>query len=171
MKQQLSAFMDGEISLEEAPHLITAVKAGGAVKQAWADYHLIGDAMRGDQALSTDLTARIMVALEAEPTILLPNPQHAGNHQSTQAHQDAKQNLVLGNQRFYTSHKLWSIAASVAAVLFVGVITLQQYMQEETLAPVQIAQELPEEYLAAHQSAAPSNAAYYIQQASYTEHN
>jgi sigma-E factor negative regulatory protein RseA len=174
MKQQLSAFIDGEIVPNEAPHLITAVKAGGEVKQAWSDYHLIGDVMRGDQVLNTDLTSRIMLALESEPTILVPNLQEVVNNQSLEFPELGSITNKVSMKKTNESHssysnRLWSIAASVAAVFFVGVMTLQQYMQEDTLAPVQIAQELPEEYLAAHQFAAPSSAAYYIQNASFTE--
>lgn len=167
MKQQLSAFIDGEMSPDEASHLVTAVKAGGEVKQAWSSYHLIGDVMRGDQALSKDLTSRIMQALDAEPTVLAPNLQQSAHIQSDDS---VSQEGLKPNQtkRILQSNRLWSIAASVAAVFFVGVMTLQQYMQEDALAPVQIAQELPEEYLAAHQFAAPSSAAYYIQNASFT---
>ena len=35
--------------------------------------------------------------------------------------------------------------------------------------PVEIAQSMPTEYLQAHQAAAPSSAAYYIQNASFAE--
>lgn len=174
MKQQLSAFIDGEIMPNEAPHLVTAVKAGGEIKQAWSSYHLIGDVMRGDQVLNTDLTSRIMQALESEPTILVPNLQQVVNNQPIDFPElESVSNKVLikktSASHSSNSNRLWSIAASVAAVFFVGVMTLQQYMQEDKLAPVQIAQELPEEYLAAHQFAAPSSAAYYIQNASFTE--
>jgi sigma-E factor negative regulatory protein RseA len=67
----------------------------------------------------------------------------------------------------------------VSAVMFVGVMVMQQQLNQpqqavavqvaEQLAPVEIAQSVPTEYLQAHQAAAPSSAAYYIQTASYTE--
>ena len=44
-----------------------------------------------------------------------------------------------------------------------------QLNQAEELAPVEIAQSVPTEYLQAHQAAAPNGAAYYIQTASFTE--
>ena len=54
--------------------------------------------------------------------------------------------------------------------MFVGVMVFQQqFSQPEQLAPVEIAQSIPTEYLQAHQAAAPSSAAYYIQNASYAE--
>ena len=39
----------------------------------------------------------------------------------------------------------------------------------ETLAPIEIAESIPTEYLQAHQAAAPTGAAYYIQDASFVE--
>jgi sigma-E factor negative regulatory protein RseA len=73
--------------------------------------------------------------------------------------------------------------------MFVGVMVLQQQLSQPTmqptvqvamqkvpkplqaqeLQPVEIAQSVPTEYLQAHQAAAPSAGAYYIQTASYTE--
>jgi sigma-E factor negative regulatory protein RseA len=64
----------------------------------------------------------------------------------------------------------WSIAASVAAVMFVGWVVLQQQVHNNVnAAPAQIAQNVASEYVLAHQSMAPSSTAYYIQPASYSE--
>ncbi len=166
MKDQLSAFMDGEFDIESAEHLITSVKSGGELKSCWTQYHLIGDTLRGDfgrgalgrgkAQMSHDFTARVMRALDSEPTVLLPNVQNSAQ--------------ISSKQSSYKSTKFWSVAASVAAVMFVGVMVLQQQLnQPEVLAPVEIAQSVPTEYLQAHQAAAPSNAAYYIQSANYKE--
>ena len=162
MKNQLSALMDGELSIDESAHLITSAKTGGELKNCWAHYHLIGDALRGDVGLGGinmqyDFSNRVMRALESEPTAL------ASNLAAT---------TILGSQKtaYKTSTKLWSVAASVAAVMFVGVMVFgQQFSQTEVLVPVEIAQSVPTEYLQAHQAAAPSSAAYYIQNASFAE--
>ena len=176
MKDQLSAFMDGEFDIESAEHLITSVKSGGELKSCWTQYHLIGDTLRGDFGrgdfekgdfeqgnlglgkvqMSHDFTARVMRALDSEPTVLLPNVQNSAQ--------------ISSKQSSYKSTKFWSVAASVAAVMFVGVMVLQQQLnQPEVLAPIEIAKSVPTEYLHAHQAAAPSNAAYYIQSANYRE--
>ena len=156
MKDQLSALIDGEFDIESSEHLITSVKSGGELKSCWTHYHLIGDALRGEGYMSHDFSHRVMNALEAEPTLLAPNNQIQANIPSKQA--------------TYKTGKFWSVAASVAAVMFVGVMVLQQQInQPEALTPVEIAQSVPTEYLQAHQAAAPSNAAYYIQAANYTE--
>ena len=156
MKDQLSALMDGEFDTESSEHLITSVKSGGELKTCWTHYHLIGDAMRGEVHMSRDFSHRVMNALDAEPTLLAVYGQN--------------QAQISSKQSSYNTPKFWSVAASVAAVMFVGVMVLQQQInQPEVLAPVEIAQSVPTEYLQAHQAAAPSNAAYYIQTANYTE--
>ena len=156
MKDQLSALMDGEFDTESSEYLITSVKSGGELKSCWTHYHLIGDAMRGEVYMSGDFSHRVMNALEAEPTLLATYGQ-------------SRVQISSKPSTYYTP-KFWSVAASVAAVMFVGVMVLQQQAnQSETLAPVEIALSVPTEYLQAHQAAAPSNAAYYIQTANYTE--
>ena len=155
MKDQLSALIDGEFDIDAAEHLITSAKTGGELKNCWAHYHLIGDAMRGDVHMHHDFSRRVMSALDAEPTVLAAN-------QATPVSSKLS--------RYKKSTKLWSLAASVAAVMFVGVMVFQQqFSQPESLSPVEIAQSVPTEYLQAHQAAAPTGAAYYIQAASYTE--
>ena len=150
MKDQLSALIDGEFDVASAEHLITSIQSGGEMETCWQRYHLIGDAMRGDRYLSSDFSARVMSALDAEPTVLAPKP--AINNQV-----ERKKSLLQSNQ-------FWSVAASVAAVMFVGLMVLQQQLTgSEEMSPVEIAQALPLEYLEAHQAAAPSGAAYYIQ--------
>lgn len=151
MKDQISALIDDEISLHEAEYLYTALKAEGESRECWMTYHLIGDAMRGSPTFKNDLRQRIMQQIDAEPAVLAPK------------------NVKPALESAKTS-RLWSVAASMAAVMFVGMIVLQQQPQQaEDILPMEIAQSLPAEYLQAHQSVVPSSAAYYIQSAAYTE--
>ncbi len=96
--------------------------------------------------LKPGFNERLMQKMESEPAILAPR---------------AKKTAIK-------TSSMWSIAASFAAVMFVGWMVLHQQVQEG-LAPVEIAQNVPSEYLLAHQSMAPTNAAYFIQPASYTQ--
>jgi sigma-E factor negative regulatory protein RseA len=166
MKDQLSALIDGEFDIESAEHLITSAKSGSELKSCWAHYHLIGDSMRGDIAMRYDFSQRVMSALENEPTVLAPNT--VSETPALQANTGAASRASsIAN---YKSSKFWSVAASAAAVMFVGAMVAQQQLSApEQLAPVEIAQSVPTEYLQAHQAAAPNGAAYYIQTASYTE--
>ena len=167
MKDQLSSLMDGEFDIESSEHLITSVKSGGELKNCWTQYHLIGDTLRGDIGrggvqMRHDFSTRVMTALENEPTLLAPSLTSSASTST-----GATSGASIAN---YKSSKFWSVAASVAAVMFVGVMVLQQQLNApEQLAPVEIAQNVPTEYLQAHQAAAPSSAAYYIQTANFTE--
>jgi len=157
MKDQLSALIDGEFEIESSQHIIKSIESGGELKEAWHHYHLIGDAMRGNCTLRHDFGARVMQALETEPTVMAIN-------------RDAVTGDAPVAKYKLKSTKFWSVAASVAAVMFVGLMLLQQqFSGTEELSPVEIAQNIPTEYLQAHQSSAPSSASYYIQTASYTE--
>jgi len=150
MKDQISALMDDELAPDATEHLITSVKTGGESAECWAIYHLIGDTMRGNPIFRADFHLRLMQLLDAEPTALAPKG--------------------LFNKSLVKTPIVWSVAASVAAVAFVGWTVLQQQVQNGNDAtPIEIAQNLPSEYLLAHQASAPSGAAYYIQPATYTE--
>lgn len=146
MKEQISALMDGDLALEDAEYLMTAIKANGEATQAWSTYHLIGDVMRGDALMHKDLSQRIMQEIAKQPTVLAPKAS------------------VIAKRPV-----LWSAAASVAGLFFVSWMVLHQQVQHADLAPVEIAQNVPSEYLLAHQSMAPTNAAYFIEPAAYTQ--
>ncbi|MGQ0442899.1 MAG: sigma-E factor negative regulatory protein [Methylophilaceae bacterium] len=163
MKDQLSAMMDGEIEIESSEHIITSIKSGGELKEAWQHYHLIGDVMRGDVHMCHDFSMRVMQALDAEPTILAINKNGVAL---------AAAEKTAAKMSLFRTTKVWSVAASVAAVMFVGLMVLQQQLGDsEEASPVEIAQNIPLEYLQAHQAAAPSGAAYYIQNANYQNGN
>jgi sigma-E factor negative regulatory protein RseA len=157
MKEQLSALIDGEFDIENANHLLLAAKSEGELKQVWVSYHLIGDVMRGDVMHRGNMANRVLDALESEPTVLAPRASR-----ETKAYASSKQ--------IYSRPVFWSVAASVAAVMFVGLMLLQnQSMDQNAISPMQMADAIPSDYLAAHQTYAPNSAAYYIQNASYTE--
>ncbi len=104
MTQELSTLMDGELEAHEAERAIRTVCGSDDLKQKWHEYHLIGDALRGDSPRRADARRRIMAALEAEPTVLAPKrrlPEAAGRI-------------------------AFAAAASVATVAVVGWMGLQQ---------------------------------------------
>ena len=167
MKNQLSALIDGEFDATSVEHLITSAKSGGELKQCWTHYHLIGDVMRGESHMRQDFSARLMIELEKEPIIFRPNSSANITHNDSTSI-GAQSRLSSLQAKYAKNSKAWSVAASVAAVMFVGVMVLQ-INQPEQLAPMEIAQSVPMEYLQAHQAAAPNASAYYIQNASFSE--
>lgn len=154
MKNELSALIDNELNIDELARILNAAKSNEDVRSAWKHYHLIGDAMRGDAQMTDDFSSRVMQALESEPTVLAIKKTQHDDTESVQR----------------KAPVFWSIAASVAAVMFVGLMVFKMQLGDaEDLSPVELAQSLPIEYLQAHQSVAPSGSSYYIQSASFTE--
>jgi sigma-E factor negative regulatory protein RseA len=145
MKENLSAWIDGELGDQQARQLPQQLKRDAQLRGNWDCYHLIGDALRGVQG--PDLCSKIRARLDAEPTVLAP-------------------------QRRSTAERLrWvalSVAASVAAVAFVGWMALSGVQQDSAqIAAVPAAEvkqvavpagEVANDYLLAHQRYSPSNA-------------
>jgi len=174
MNEQLSALIDDEIALADAAHLLASVQSSKQLGDAWSHYHLIGDAMRGAPPFSSDFKQNLMQKIELEATVLSPSAL-VGSRVETQA--VAKTRLP----------RSWSIAASVAAVMVVGWVTVQQQPMIDAgmkMAAIQSAapqkettetnvaslkESIPTEYLMAHQASAPSLSSYYIQTVNYAE--
>lgn len=156
MKDQISALMDGELELESSSHVFEALKSSGDYYETWSTYHLISDAMRGNPEFSSDFHKRVMGKIDAEPTVLAPKRRF----------------------EFKRSHLL-SVAASVAAVMFVGWMVLQQQAQSPTqdlpaaaVAQSNVSPESMNAYLLAHQELAPEGGmqtSYYVRPVTYSE--
>lgn len=162
MTEQISALIDDEHAIEDVQHIVARIHANRLAAEAWSQYHLIGDAMRGVSAFSPDFKQSLMQRLEQEPTVLAPNVAQApsGSANRFKGRMPAK----------------WSIAASFAAVMLVGWMALHTQTQSDSeLASVEVAkvapveQEIPAEYLMAHQASAPSASSYYVQSVGYSE--
>ncbi len=160
MSEQISALMDDEIALEDASRLIASLHNNKQAAEVWSDYHLIGDAMRGNAMFSKNFKQNLMQKIEMEPTVLAPKAAQ----QNSQKLAEFKEKLPVK----------WSMAASFAAVMVVGWMALQQ--QTTSVAPamemaqVEMSEQaIPDEYLYAHQATAPSTSSYYIQSVNYAE--
>jgi sigma-E factor negative regulatory protein RseA len=160
MNEQISALIDDEIAVDDAGHLITAVQSNKQAAEAWGQYHLIGDAMRGASVFNPDFKQNLMHKIDSEATVLSPNAALANRVAEPKQQTGVKGKIATG----------WSIAASFAAVMVVGWMVMHQQTQSgNELAPVEVAQSIPAEYLTAHQASAPSASSYYIQSVSYAE--
>ena len=145
MKQNLSAWMDDELSGQQADALPAQIKGNAELRRDWDCYHVIGDALRGIQG--PDLSARIRARLDAEPTVLAPRGRSKPEKLRWAA---------------------LSMAASVAAVAFVGWMALPGTQQDNMRVASAPAREVPQavapaggganDYLLAHQRYSPSNA-------------
>lgn len=77
MKNEISALMDDELDPDAASRCLQRLKQDPDLVQGWRDYHLIGDALRGELRPSFD--ARFAQRLAAEPTVLAPRAVRAAN--------------------------------------------------------------------------------------------
>ena len=149
MKEEISALMDDELDADSRQHLLQVLTAGGELAASWSTYHLIGDAMRGERLLRADFHTKLMQQLDAEPTVLAPV-----------------------RKKPHTPAFWMTAAASVAAVMFVGWMVMQQQAQptadltNATLAQGAVSPESMNSYLVAHHAtfdASGMQAANYVQ--------
>lgn len=77
MKTRISALMDGELERHEVVETLQALRRIEELRSEWRDGHLIGAALRGERGLDLDVTARVMSALDMEPTVMAPAPRRA----------------------------------------------------------------------------------------------
>jgi sigma-E factor negative regulatory protein RseA len=76
----LSALLDGELGDETARIVMKRIAQGGAERNRFREYGLIGDTLRGLHHDMPDLTDRVMAALENEPTVLAPMRKTSSRH-------------------------------------------------------------------------------------------
>ena len=142
MKSKISAMMDGELPDQELDDSMRALSSDDEALETWRRYHLISDALRDTQVLSSGFSERLALRLEEEPAILAPR---------------AAPPVRQGRYR-----RALAVAAGLAGVAMVGAISFTQLQDAPQVAqapavvrqePVRVA--LPKEtndYLLAHQS-------------------
>ena len=153
MKAKISAMMDGELEAHELSEPLSALEADREARESWRTYHLISDALRGDAILSADCARRVSKRLAQEPALVAPLPGPVREPERS---------------RWFVPSAL---AASVAAVAFVGWVALLPQRGTPPQAPIapvaqaQLAAQPPkvpvtratQDYLIAHQAFSPRN--------------
>ena len=121
-QEWVSAAVDGETDEQALADLAADMHS----HTKWRNYHMIGDAMRGElpQTIMLDLSANIAAAIDLEPTILAPNSV-ASESVFTPATQSNVVNL-------FKQFGQYAIAASVALVAIVGVQNYNQGNDTDT---------------------------------------
>ncbi|MCL1036926.1 anti-sigma factor [Shewanella submarina] len=115
-QEWVSAAVDGEVEGQAMADL--AADKGSHDK--WRNYHMMGDAMRGElpDTINLDLSARIAQAIDDEPAIVAPNIQV-----TAKAEVDKPRGNVVP---LFKQFGQYAIAASVALVAVIGVQNYQQ---------------------------------------------
>ncbi len=73
MKQEISELMDGEMYEDRADVFFDKLKRRPDARQDWADYHLIGDALRQPDHVCKSFGKSFHERLQAEPTVIAPH--------------------------------------------------------------------------------------------------
>lgn len=151
MKTRISALMDGELDGHDLSASLRALSTDAALRREWSDFHVIGDALRGEGRLGVSLEARVMAAIADEPAILAP---------------------AAGGRRNTLARQVIALAASLAGIAVVGWVALGEVSRsdgrdaqgmlaarqpEAAVAAAPVPQRL-QEYLVAHQAHAPATA-------------
>lgn len=78
MKTRISALMDSELDDDnDVAEALRALRRSEELRNHWSECQLIGAALRGESGLQIDVTARVMSAIESEPTVLAPPPRRS----------------------------------------------------------------------------------------------
>lgn len=70
--ERISALMDGELDRQQASAVLPDLRQRDELREAWATYHLIGEALRGQPCPDSRIAAAVAQQLAAEPTVLAP---------------------------------------------------------------------------------------------------
>jgi sigma-E factor negative regulatory protein RseA len=120
-REQISALMDGELDDARAQALCAQMKNDES-SECWAEYHLIGDALRSECLAQSGFARRFAERLAAEPTVLSP-----GSKPFTRS----RNGRVPANWPDMIRARPWyygmAAAAAVAAVGLVGWFGAQEF--------------------------------------------
>ena len=124
MNERLSALMDGELDHDQARTVIKSLGSDDVSRDHWNLYHVIGEALRGDDLGRArphdDSTKAIFAALACEPTVLAP--------------------LMIKRPIERRTRIALAMAASVVTISAVGLVAMKQ--QNGQVAPVQLVQQV-----------------------------
>jgi hypothetical protein len=146
MNEQISRLMDGEVDAAEMDGLCELLKRDAAMS-TWSCYHTIGDALRGETAVTRNIVAALSRRLAQEATVLAPGVRSASGPAAW----------------------AWAAAASIAAITVVGWTAYSMidaapagFAKAREAGTMRAAQvrplTVPTDYLLAHQEYAPANA-------------
>lgn len=110
MKNELSAFVDGEAEVHEICGLLAAMRTDADLRQSMSLYRLIGDSMRNEGSLDRDLLPGVMQALAEGPVVLAPKIRQKA-----------------------ATRPLLALAASLAGVAVVGWLAIAPRLPEPSL--------------------------------------
>jgi sigma-E factor negative regulatory protein RseA len=148
MKEKISTLLDDELDLKASSQAVSKIVKDKALRERFETYQLIRDSMRNELTDATFSSQSILDAIDKEPIQI-------------QFNKDKKLSDVIAiSQLDWMS---WPVAASFIAVLFVGAMITMNPLHIKASNAVEIAEDIPNEYIEAHQILAPTNVAFYVE--------
>lgn len=145
MKEKISTLLDDELDLKGTSQTVSEIIKDKRLRERFETYQLIRDSMKNELSDATFSSKSILDAIDKEPI------QMQFNKTSKVASA-----MVLP----YPSWMSWPVAASFAAVLLIAALSMNHgYLKPSET--VEIAEDIPADYIQAHQMLAPTNVAYY----------
>ena len=145
MKEKISTLLDDELDLKGTSQTVSEIIKDKRLRERFETYQLIRDSMKNELSDATFSSKSILDAIDKEPI------QMQFNKTSKVASA-----MVLP----YPSWMSWPMAASFAAVLLIAALSMNHgYLKPSET--VEIAEDIPADYIQAHQMSAPTNVAYY----------
>jgi sigma-E factor negative regulatory protein RseA len=170
----ISALMDGELSADDARRQIGNLKNDPALRARWDDFHLIGDALRGETQLTPQFGEALAKRLAAEPTVLAPRRLRSNIKHVTTYAMSAAASLVA------VALVAWVALAPTAPIVPATALVAGPTQAPRPIVPAETPPSIASvsseghmnEYLLAHQGFSPSTAiqglAPYIRSVSTT---
>jgi len=149
MKEKISTLLDDELDIKSSSHTVSDIIKDKRLRERFETYQLIRDAMKNELSDATLSSQSILDEIDKEPIQIQFNQQ-----------KKLSDVMAISSPDWMS----WRIAASFIAVLFVGTMITMNSLRVDTSNAVEIAQDIPNEYIEAHQMLAPTNVALYVDQ-------
>ena len=145
MKEKISTLLDDELDLKGTSQTVSEIIKDKRLRERFETYQLIRDSMKNELSDATFSSKSILDAIDKEPIQM-------------QFNKTSKVTSAMALP--YPSWMSWPVAASFAAVLLIAALSMNHgYLKPSET--VEIAEDVPADYIQAHQMLAPTNVAYY----------
>lgn len=145
MKEKISTLLDDELDLKGTSQTVSEIIKDKRLRERFETYQLIRDSMKNELSDATFSSKSILDAIDKEPIQM-------------QFNKTSKVTSAMALP--YPSWMSWPVAASFAAVLLIAALSMNhRYLKPSET--VEIAEDIPADYIQAHQMLAPTNVAYY----------
>ena len=145
MKEKISTLLDDELDLKGTSQTVSEIIKDKRLRERFETYQLIRDSMKNELSDATFSSKSILDAIDKEPIQM-------------QFNKTSKVTSAMALP--YPSWMSWPVAASFAAVLLIAALSMNHgYLKPSET--VEIAEDIPADYIQAHQMSAPTNVAYY----------